>query len=268
MSDRRDIVFHELHKTGLLLLPNAWDAGSARIVAHAGAKVIATSSAGVAWVHGYPDGDKLPVHLMLATTTSIARVVSVPLTVDIESGYSDDPAQVEELVRAVIDAGAVGINIEDGAMPADLLCRKIESARRAAQSRGVDLFINARTDVYLKNLVSAERRLEEALARAERYRAAGASGLFVPGIVDADEIAAIVNGAELPLNVMAVPGLPAADQLASLGVRRLSAGTGIARSALGMAYTQAQQFLKTGQLEGAVGPMLTYADLNALMMCP
>jgi 2-methylisocitrate lyase-like PEP mutase family enzyme len=265
MPDRRDIAFHELHASGLLLLANAWDAGSARIVAHAGAKAIATSSAAVAWAHGYVDGDKLPTRLLLATTSAIAEAVSIPLTVDIESGYSDDPGQVADVVGAVIDAGAVGINIEDGRGSPDLLCRKIEAARRVAQGRGVDLFINARTDVYLKRLVSAEQCVAETLVRAERYRAAGASGLFPAGVQNEDEIAAIVRGTPLPINVLALPGLPPADRLAALGVRRLSAGSGIAEAVNGAVHAIAQRFLQTGELVNAGHAPLSYGELNGMM---
>ncbi|MGH6637212.1 MAG: isocitrate lyase/PEP mutase family protein [Polaromonas sp.] len=268
MSTRLDVNFHRLHADGLLMLANAWDAGSARIVEHLGSKAVATSSAAVAWSHGYPDGDKLPQHLLLATVKSMARLLTVPLTVDIESGYSDDPKQVADLVGAVVDAGAVGINIEDGAAAPDLLCRKIDSAKQAAALRGVDLFINARTDVYLRRLVPAEQRVAETLLRAERYRASGASGLFVPGLLDAREIMAIASGTQLPLNVMALGGLPPPDQLASLGVRRLSAGSGIAEALHASLHVMAQRFLETGQLSEAGHGALSYTELNALMARP
>jgi 2-methylisocitrate lyase-like PEP mutase family enzyme len=202
---------------------------------------------------------------LFATASAVAEAVSIPLTVDIESSYSDDPKQVADVVRAVIDAGAVGINIEDGGESPDVLCRKIEAARAAAQECGVDLFINARTDVYFKSLAPTERRAAETLARAERYRDAGASGLFVPGIVDADEIAAIVRGTPLPVNVMAYPGLPSTDKLVSLGVRRFSAGAGIAKALHGAMYAIARRFLQTGELIDAGHAPLTYAELNALM---
>jgi 2-methylisocitrate lyase-like PEP mutase family enzyme len=174
--------FRRLHSEGLLVLPNAWDAGSARLIESLGAKAIATTSAGVAWSHGYPDGDTLPLPLLRATVADIARAVRVPVSTDVEGGYSNDPAAVGETVAAVIEAGAVGINIEDGSGATDLLCAKIERAKNAAERLGVDLFVNARTDVYLRGLAAKERRVEETLARAERYRSAGADGIFVPGL--------------------------------------------------------------------------------------
>src|SRR5258708_28943685 len=144
--------FRKLHEgPEILLLPNAWDAGSARLIESLGAKAIATTSAGLAWSRGYPDGDTLPVEQLLATVNEIIRVIRVPLTVDIEGGYSDDPVAVGELTRRVIDAGAVGINIEDGAGPPNLLCRKIGVVRPSAVSANVHFVINALTDVYLRN---------------------------------------------------------------------------------------------------------------------
>lgn len=141
--------FHRLHVPGKpLLLANAWDAGSARLIESCGAAAIATTSAGLAWAHGYPDGDQLPPGLLSAAVAEIARVVSVPLSVDAEGGYSDDPKAVGEIVRAIVDAGGIGINIGDGLASPDLLVAKIAAARTAADTAGVNLFINARTDVY------------------------------------------------------------------------------------------------------------------------
>lgn len=148
--DTLDNQFHQLHQSGLLILTNVADATGARLVEQLGSKAVATSSAAVAWVHGYPDGNTLPLERLVSTVESIARVTTVPLTVDIEAGYSDDLGRVAEVIDAVIAAGAVGINIEDGASPPELLARKIEIARQVANRRDVKLFINARTDVYLR----------------------------------------------------------------------------------------------------------------------
>jgi len=258
-------IFHRLHAgPEPLLLPNAWDAGSARLMESLGAKAVATTSAGVAWTHGYPDGDVLPVRLLISAVAAIARAIRVPLTVDVEGGYSDDPAAVEETVAKVVEAGAVGINIEDGSSAPDLLCLKIEHAKRAGQHFGVDLFVNARTDVYLRGLAPEGKRAAEALTRARLYRDAGASGLFVPGVCEPSEIRAIAAGAGLPLNVMAWPGLPAAAELAQLGVRRLSAGSGIAQALWGKAAALAGEFLKSGKSEPLGDGAMAYAAINAL----
>ncbi len=258
-------LFRRLHEEGLLILPNAWDAGSARLIESLGAKALATTSAGVAWSHGYADGDLLPVRLLLATVGEIAEVVRVPLSVDVEGGYSNDAAAVGETVGAVIDAGAVGINIEDGSGAPDLLCAKIERAKGAGVRLGVDLFVNARTDVYLRGLAPTDRRVEETLARAERYRAAGADGIFVPGLTEAAEIRAISKASRLPLNVMAWPGLPPAAELEVLGVRRFSAGAGIAEVVFAKTASLAAAFLRSGAFDPATEGAMSYPEINALM---
>lgn len=257
--------FHAMHAEGLLLLANAWDAGSARLAHAAGARAVATSSAAVAWAHGWPDGDALPVELVLQTTRAVAEAVDLPVTVDIEGGYSDDPMRVGELVSALIGAGAVGINIEDGGADPALLAAKIDAARRAAQAHGVELYINARCDVWLRSLAEPSRRVAETLARAGRYRAAGASGLFAPGITQADEIAALVAGTDMPLNVLAWSGLPDIERLRALGVRRLSAGSAISEAMHGLVLGMMREFLATGRLEAGAVPPLQYGDVQALM---
>ncbi|HSE73590.1 MAG TPA: isocitrate lyase/phosphoenolpyruvate mutase family protein [Dongiaceae bacterium] len=258
-------IFHRLHEgPDPLLLPNAWDAGSARLMESLGAKAVATTSAGVAWTHGYPDGDALPVRLLVSTVATIARAIRVPLTVDVEGGYSDDPAAVEETVAKVVEAGAAGINIEDGSNAPDLLCLKIERAKRAGQHFGIDLFVNARTDVYLRGLAPEDKRVTETLSRAQLYRDAGASGIFVPGLRDPGEIRPVAAGAGLPLNVMAWPGLPAADELSRLGVRRLSAGSGISQAVWGKAAALATDFLKSGKSEPLGEGAMPYPAINAL----
>jgi 2-methylisocitrate lyase-like PEP mutase family enzyme len=260
-----DSQFHQLHHDGLLILTNVADATGARIVEQLGCKAVATSSAAVAWAHGYPDGNALPLERLISTVESIARVISVPLTVDIEAGYSDDLARVAEVIDAVIAAGAVGINIEDGASPPELLAHKIEIARQVAERRQVRLFINARTDVYLKGLVPAEDRVAETLRRAALYQAAGADGLFAAGVTAEYEIAALCQGTSLPVNVLGLPGLPSLDELKALGVRRLSAGSGIAEFLYGAMASLAKGFLETGKLDSSHLKAFTYGEVNALL---
>lgn len=258
--------FHALHRDGLLILANAWDAGSARLIETLGAKAIATSSAAVAWSHGYPDGDALPVSLLAATATSITRVIEIPLTVDVEGGYSSDPVAVGDAVARVVEAGAVGINIEDGTGSVDLLCAKIERAKAAGAAHGVNLFVNARTDVYLFGLAPDERKVAETIARAERYRAAGADGIFVPGLANAADIQAITSAVSLPVNIMARPGVPAATALATLGVRRLSAGAAIAEVLAGKITQLAGAFLRDGVSETVTEGAMPYPEINSLML--
>lgn len=237
--------FHKLHED-LLILPNAWDAASARVIQDAGANAIATSSAAVAWAHGFADGHHFPVEKLITVVGDIARVLSVPLSCDAEGGYSDDPKQAAENVAALIDAGAVGINLEDGKQPHELHLKKIEAIRNVAERKGVKLFINARTDVFLKQLVPAEQAVEETLRRAAAIEQAGASGLFVPRIHKAEDISAVVRATSLPLNVMAMPGVPNAATLRELGVRRLSAATGTFNAAMAGLREAADDFLRDG----------------------
>lgn len=257
--------FHQLHQQGLLILTNVADATGARLVEHLGGKAIATSSAAVAWTHGYPDGNTLPLDRLVSTVESIVRVISVPLTVDVEAGYSDDLGRVAEVLDAVIAAGAVGINIEDGSAAPELLARKIERARQVADTRNVRLFINARTDVYLKNLVPAEDRVAETLRRAAMYQAAGADGLFAAGVTAAYEIEAICKGTPLPVNVLGFVGLPSPLELQALGVRRLSAGSGIAEFLYGAMGGLVKSFLATGQLDTHGLKALSYGEVNGLL---
>ncbi len=260
-----DTQFHQLHHEGLLILTNVADATGARIVEQLGCKAVATSSAAVAWAHGYADGNALPLERLISTVESISRVISLPLTVDVEAGYCDDLTRVAQVIEAVIAAGAVGINIEDGASPPELLVRKIEVARKVAGQRNVKLFINARTDVYLKGLVPAEDRVAETLKRAALYQAAGADGLFAAGVSAEYEIAALCHGTTLPVNVLGLPGLPSLEALKALGVRRLSAGSGIAEFLYGAMAGLAKSFLETGKLDSSHLKAFTYGEVNALL---
>ncbi|NZA26344.1 isocitrate lyase/phosphoenolpyruvate mutase family protein [Luteimonas sp. SJ-92] len=263
-----DSPFHVLHQgPEPLMLANAWDAGSARLVESLGARAIATTSAGMAWANGYPDGDLLPPDRLAAAVEAIARVVAVPLTVDMEGGYADDPAAVAATVARIAGAGAAGINLEDGLGTPERLAAKIEAVRARASRDGVAVFVNARTDVYLRGLASGPAAVEEVLRRAEGYRAAGADGLFVPGLVEAAAIATVAKGiAPLPLNLMLLPGLPPLDELRALGVRRLSAGAWIAEAAYDLAGKLARDVLTgtwDGRLFGAAGRHAAMNDLLA-----
>lgn len=264
MTERLN-TFRQLHDgKQLLLLANAWDAGSARLIESLGAPAIATSSAGVAWTQGYQDGAQMPPELAIAAARSIARVLSVPLTVDIENGYSSDPRAVADFVQRLVDSGVVGINLEDGCEAPELMARKIEAIKNATARAGTDIFINARTDLYLHGAASETGRVEATLARAAIFRAAGADGLFVPGILRADEIRAVAGGTGLPFNVMGYPGLPSATELAGLGVRRLSAGAGIPRALWGAARGMAQGFLAHGDTGPLAAQGMSYDELQQL----
>jgi 2-methylisocitrate lyase-like PEP mutase family enzyme len=257
-------AFGALHHTGeILILPNAWDAASAAIMADAGAKAVATSSAAVAWSHGYPDGDTLPLPLLLRTIEAVARAAGdTPVTADIEGGYTDDLGDLADNIKAVIGAGAVGINLEDGRRDADLHVRKIEAARKAADEAGVALFINARIDVYLKGLAEGHAACVETTHRAERYRDAGASGIFVPGPSDPDLIGRLADEIKLPLNIMLLPGLAKAAQLQALGVRRVSSATAPFRQAYATVANATVAFLTDGDAATYAVDARRLGDLN------
>lgn len=257
-------TFHALHKgPQILILPNVWDAMSAKIVEGAGAKAIATSSAAVAWSHGYADGHDLPFELLLRTAGEIVRVVKAPVTCDSEGGYAETPDAAAQNIRRLIDAGVVGINLEDGREPHDLHIRKIAAIRQAANASGVNLFINARTDVYLKSLAPADKRVGETLRRAAAMRDAGASGVFVPGAPAAD-IPALAKEIPLPLNVMGWAGVPSAMELQGMGVKRLSAATNMARAVWATLAKSAKMYLFDGDNDALTAMGETGADYNAL----
>jgi len=249
----------------LLILPNAWDAGSARVIESAGATAIATSSAAVAWAHGYADGQFLPFETLLAAVSEIAKTVSVPVSADIEAAYAHDAATAARTVGQVIEAGAVGINIEDGNDAPDLLAGKIENLRSAAAKAGVPLWVNARIDTYLRRLVPAEQAYDETVRRAALYTRAGASSIFAPGLVETDALAQLVKDVALPLNVLAWPGLADAATLERIGVRRLSAGSGIGKAVLNRTLELAKAFLGDGASEPLTQGPLSNADVNGMM---
>ncbi len=228
----RATKFRELH-TGHrpLLLTNAWDAMSARVLAAAGAQAIGTTSFGVALDHGVSDGELLPFAEVLAVADAITSAVDVPVSVDLEAGRGDTPADVQRAVEAVIGSGAVGINIED-ALPdqpgtlrdVDEQAARLAAARAAAVASGIPLFVNARCDVWFGADVPADARLDEAVRRAATYGAAGADGIFLPGLLDVATIAEVTARVELPVNIMVGIGAPSLDELVAAGVRRLSQG--------------------------------------------
>ncbi len=260
-----DKTFRALHAgPDLLVLPNAWDAGSARVIEAAGAKAIATSSAAVAWAHGYPDGQYMPFDGVVATVAEMVRIVRVPVSADIESGFGDTAESAAESISRILDAGAVGVNIEDGTDNPELLCAKIERAKKVAARKGIDLWINARIDIYIRNLATGGAAFEESVRRATLYKAAGADSIFVP-FVDPAVIGRMVPEVELPFNVLAWPGVPNAAALKELGVRRLSAGGGISRAAYNHAFTAAPAFLASGAVETLTTPAITVPNLNELM---
>lgn len=259
-------AFRALHsKADLpLLLPNVWDVGGARLAELLGAKAVATTRAGVAWSLGYPDGNKLPVERQAQLADDLVKAVKVPVSMDMEAGYSDDPELVSENLKRVLSAGIAGINIEDGTGEPSLLAKKIEAIKRVAAAMKIDVFVNARTDVYLQNLVPDENKAKETLARAVLYSEAGADGLFVPALTELRQITQITVGTKLPVNLLTWPGLPMAADLAKLGVRRLSAGSGISQIVWRRIAQLTEGFLATGDSELFAKDSMAHGELQQL----
>lgn len=277
MTDRsrqseKAAAFRRMHdRSRLLLLPNAWDAASARVFEEVGIPALATTSAGVAWVLGHADGEATPRAEMADMVRRIASAVGVPVTADMEAGYGPRPEDAAATAQAVIDAGAVGMNLEDGIPGAGAALfevsaqvERIRAVRETAANAGVEIVLNARTDVFLAGVGEPSGRLAHAVKRANAYREAGADCLFVPGVRDVETIAALAREIAGPLNILAVPGIPPAAELARLGVARVSVGSGIARTALTLARRAAQEMCEKGTFSFLDGS-LTHAEVNALV---
>ena len=225
--------FARLHSKGNpLVIYNIWDAGGAQAVARSGASAIATGSWSVAAAHAFEDGETIPLDLVETIVQRVCMAVDVPVTVDFEGGYAEDPADVAANVERIINAGAVGINFEDGIVGGEGLhdvsihCERIAGIREAAEQKGIELFINARTDLFLQAARSSQHAdlISEAKSRADAYEEAGASGFFAPGLVREELIEELCRHSGLPVNIMMMDGAPALTRLAELGVLRVSYG--------------------------------------------
>ena len=266
--------FLSLHQgPRILILPNAWDAGSARIFEVVGFPAIATTSGGVAVSLGYPDGEAVPRSEMIDATHRIARAVEVPVTADIEAGYGRTSNELAETIKEVIETGAVGVNLEDSLprgsrKPLREISEQVERlriAREVAKAVGLNLVINARTDVYLHRVGNEAERLDQAIRRCNAWRAAGADCLFVPGVADRKTIGTLVTALDGPLNVMIWESTPAPKVLEKLGVRRASTASGPARAAMTVTRKIADQLLKTGSYAGFTRDVMTHIEANQLM---
>jgi 2-methylisocitrate lyase-like PEP mutase family enzyme len=262
----------ELHQgPRILVVGSVWDGASARIFARAGFAALATSSAGVAYTLGYPDGEKLPPAEMIAAVGRIAAAVDIPVSADLEAGYGRAPEAAVASCRAVLDAGAVGVNLEDAAdeaagtlVPAAAHAAKVAAVRAMADAYGVPLVINARTDVFLLKVGEEGGRLREAVDRLQRYRDAGADCVFAPGVVDAATIRALVTKVAAPLNILATPGCPSVAELEGLGVRRMSQGSGPARAVLALTQRIAHELAQSGTYASFQREAISYPDANRL----
>lgn len=272
LQTSKAIQFRQLHRgPAVLILPNAWDVASARIFEHAGFPAIATTSAGIAFSLGYPDGQRIPREEMLARIGRIARAVQVPVTADIESGYGSTPEDAAKTTRELIQAGVVGMNLEDASNRQDqplidlqLAVEKIKAAREAAMQMGVQIVVNARTDIYLLPGGNPDADYSGTLRRLTAFRDAGADCVFAPGLKDAETIERLVKAVGCPLNILAVPGAPSIPELAKLGVARVSVGSGPMRATLALLRRVAEE-LKASGTYSSMGEAIPHADVNKLL---
>lgn len=262
-----------LHTGGrILVMVNAWDVASARIVEAAGATAIATTSAGVANALGYVDGQRIPRAVMVEAVGRIARAVDVPVTADAEAGYGPTAEDAAETTRQLLAADVVGMNFEDSTGdPANPLftveqqVARIHAIRQTAAAADVPFVLNARTDVFLAAAGAPETRFEETVRRANAYREAGADCIFVPGVTAAAGIAALVRAIHGPLNILAGPGTPLVAELERLGVARVSTGSALMRACFAKARDVARDIFTTGSWESLLENAISYREINELI---
>jgi 2-methylisocitrate lyase-like PEP mutase family enzyme len=265
--------FRKLHHgPRMLLLPNAWDVASARILEECGHPAIATTSAGIAYSLGYPDGQRISRGEMLEVVGRIARAVRIPVAADLEAGYGTTVKEMAETVKAAIEAGVIGMNLEDvtgddesSHVAIPLQVEKIRVIRETATSLGIPFVLNARTDIYLMPIGPEPTRFERTVERLRAYRGAGADCLFAPGLYDRDIIAKLVKAVEAPLNILATPACPPLAELEEIGVARVSAGSGIMRAAMGAVQRIGKEMLEARSCETMFAAATPFIELKRIM---
>ncbi len=266
------VQFRLLHRGPVaLVLPNAWDVASARVFEEAGFPAIATTSAGIAFSLGYPDGQRISREEMIARIGRIVRAVKVPVSADLESGYGSSAQEAARTTRELIAAGAIGMNLEDASdrrdqplLPLDQAVEKIKAVRETAAQLRAPIVVNARTDVYLLPGGNPDADYAEAVRRLVAFRDAGADCVFAPGLKDAETIGRLVKAVQCPLNILAVPGTPSIAELEKLGVARVSVGSGFMRATLGLLRRAAEE-LKSAGTYSALADAIPYADVNKML---
>lgn len=265
--------FHQLHyQESPLILPNIWDPLGALMLQSMGYKALATSSSAVAQVQGYPDGEKLPFKMLLERLKLISDSVSLPLSADIESAYASSITELEDHINMLLDTGIVGINYEDSDKKSGELidineqCKRIETIRKTAQQRGIRLFVNARVDAYVHaDHLNFEQKLEETIKRGKAYKEAGADCIFPILITDFNQIQTLIEEVDLPLNVMAFPGIPDLNTLKNCGVRRISLGGGFLKIAIQPLKKLAEKLQHLEGLDEIFDNEINSAYINSLI---
>jgi len=258
------------HGKRILVLPNGWDVPSARVFEDAGFPAVATSSAGMLVSLGYPDGEVIDRDEFVSAVRRIARVLSVPLSADIVAGFGKTPKEVLATVKAILKAGAIGVNIEDfihetkKLYPVERQIENVKAIRKLAETAGIPLVINARTDALRFAGGDEDARFKEAIRRAIAYRDAGADCVYPMGLIDAAAISRFVKALDFPINVMVRKGLPPVSELQRLGVARVSFGPTPSYAAMGLLKRAAKEVLEKGTYENLVEGAITFDELNAL----
>jgi 2-methylisocitrate lyase-like PEP mutase family enzyme len=265
--------FRKLHQgPRILVLPNAWDVASARILEELGYPAIATTSAGIAFSLGYPDGQRVSRDQMLEVVARIAHAVRVPVTADMESGYGTTVKDMTETAKALIVVGAIGLNLEDvtgdnesSHVEVKLQVEKIGAIREISASLGVPLVLNARTDIYLMPIGPAETRFDRTVERLRAYRQAGADCLFAPGVQDRETIAKLVGALAAPLNILLTPACPPLRELEKMGVARASAGSAAMRATLGLLRRIGKELMEAGTYSLLQDGAVPFAEVNRIL---
>lgn len=258
------------HAPKILVLPNAWDVTSARLLEDMGFPAIATSSAAVANSLGYPDGQKISRHEMLQVVERIASAVQVPVTADMEAGYANTAEEMEDTARELLEAGAVGLNLEDSSKDESVLLDlpeyldKLRAIRAVSTTSDVPIVINARTDAYWWKGAHSGSRLAETVRRANAFREAGADCVFVPGLYDPSDIGHLRQESPGPINILATPKTPPISELRRLGIARVSFGSGGYRTAIGAFRKLVQEAIDSGTYTFMSEIAVTGAQNNAL----
>lgn len=254
--------FEAMHLNAFIL-PNAWDVASARIFEEENFPAVATTSAGIAFSLGYPDGQRIPVSEMIAAVKRIANALEVPVTADIEAGYGDPIGTAQQ----VWQAGAVGINLEDiggGETDTQVPLEQQTEVIRRIRSTVPNLVVNARTDIFLLSIGDESSRMARTIERLKAYRDAGAQCVFAPGVKDSHAISQLVAAVNCPLNILAGPGSPDLKQMKTLGVRRISVGSGPMRACLGLIAKIAQELQNSGTYQAITEDQYPYSEANRL----